>query len=152
MQMCPRRDLSVCKLIRACAQPSLVLLLHCWPPSPHAWPPASIPAGCSLQMMPSEWKGTQLQATRPRRHVMPLVSDPPGLQVLQDLPTIGTALPVIMDHVPSTGLPDVGDWVKIKVVGVAAVQVSRADGVRLYAHCGQPASCQQAPAHSALSI
>jgi len=101
-------------------------------------------AACSLQMMPSEWKGTQLQATRPRRHVMPLVSDPPGLQVLQDLPTIGTALPVIMDHVPSA-LPNVGDWVKIKVVGVAAVQVSRADAlsdieVRLHALCGQLAN------------
>lgn len=76
-------------------------------------------------MPPSEYKGARLQAARPRRHVMPLQSEAPGLQVLQDLPPIGTALPVIMDPaaVPSTGLPQVGDWVKIKVVGVAAVQV-----------------------------
>jgi hypothetical protein len=79
-------------------------------------------------MPPSEWKGTQLVAAHPRRHIMPLSAEPPGLQVLQDLPRIGTALPVIMDPaaVPRTGLPQVGDWVKIKVVGVAAVQVSHA--------------------------
>jgi hypothetical protein len=80
---------------------------------------------CSLQMPPSEYKGPQLPVVRPHRHVMPLQSEPPGLQVLQELPPIGTALPVVMDPaaVPSTGLPQVGDWVKIKVVGVAAVQV-----------------------------
>lgn len=80
---------------------------------------------CSLQMPPSEYKGTQLPVVRPRRHVMPLQSEAPGLQVLQELPPIGTALPVVMDAaaVPSTGLPQVGDWVKVKVVGVAAVQV-----------------------------
>lgn len=76
-------------------------------------------------MPPSEYKGTQLPLLRPCWHVMPLQSEPPGLQVLQELPPIGTALPVVMDSaaVPSTGLPQVGDWVKIKVVGVAAVQV-----------------------------
>lgn len=80
---------------------------------------------CSLQLRPSAWKGTELAATAPRRHNMPLLSEAPGLQVLQDLPPIGTALPVVMHPgaVPSTGLPQVGDWVKIKVVGVAAVQV-----------------------------
>jgi hypothetical protein len=80
---------------------------------------------CSLQMRPSAWKGTELRASAPCRHTMPLVSEAPHLQVLQDLPPIGTALPVVMDPgaVPSTGLPQVGDWVKIKVVGVAAVQV-----------------------------
>lgn len=80
---------------------------------------------CSLRMLPSEYKGTQLRPAHPQRHVMPLVSEPPGLQVLLELPTIGTALPVVMDPaaVPKTGLPAVGDWVKVKVVGVAAVQV-----------------------------
>jgi hypothetical protein len=80
---------------------------------------------CSLQLPPSEYKDTQLPVVRPRRHIMPLQSEPPGLQVLQELPPIGTALPVVMDPaaVPSLGLPQVGDWVKVKVVGVAAVQV-----------------------------
>lgn len=105
----------------AAALRSCPLLLH--PLSPR-----------SLQMLCSEWKGTQLVAAHPRRHIMPLSAEPPGLQVLHDLPRIGTALPVVMDPaaVPRTGLPEVGDWVKIKVVGVTAVQVSHEIRVGLW--------------------
>lgn len=63
---------------------------------------------CSLQLPPSEWRGAQLKLTRPRRLVMPLVvGEPPtGLQVLQGLPHVGTALPVVVlpGAVPSTGV------------------------------------------------
>lgn len=100
---------------------------------------------CSLQMRPSAWKGTELGVAAPRRHNMPLSSEAPGLQVLQDLPPLGTALPVVMapGAVPSTGLPQVGDWVKIKVVGVAAVQVRISHGARSQRGCGasSPVAC-----------
>lgn len=100
---------------------------------------------CSLQLRPSAWKGTELAARAPHRHNMPLSSEAPGVQVLQDLPPIGTALPVVIDPgaVPSTGLPQVGDWVKIKVVGVAAVQVRirRGAGSQRGSGASPPVAC-----------
>jgi hypothetical protein len=56
---------------------------------------------------------------------MPLYPEPPDLQVLQPLPPLGTALPVVIDSaaMPLTGLPEVGQWIKLRVVGLRLVQV-----------------------------
>lgn len=56
---------------------------------------------------------------------MPLTSQPPLLEVMEQLPPLGSAVPVIIerDNVPPM-LPAVGAWVKLKVVGLLAVQVS----------------------------
>lgn len=56
---------------------------------------------------------------------MPLASEEPDLLVDSDLPALGSAVPVIIerDNMPRNELPSLGTWVKLKVVGVMAVQV-----------------------------
>lgn len=90
------------------------------------------PCGCpavtavdarSQHMLPSEWRGVELNISQPRRRSLPLVSQLPNVTVLQELPPLGTALPVIVQPGALAVLPQVGDWVKMKVVGLAAVQV-----------------------------
>lgn len=88
--------------------------------------------GCSLtcyrrqQWPPSLWKDKELKVTRPlQRRVLPLSSQPPSLIVDSNVPPLGSAVPVIIEaeNMPRNELPSVGAWVKLKVVGLAAVQV-----------------------------
>jgi hypothetical protein len=68
----------------------------------------------------------------PRQRHLPLLDVPPGVSVLplDELPAMGTALPVVMesDACRGRGLPALGSWVKLKVVGLAAVKVRAAPG------------------------
>eukprot|EP00775_Hariotina_reticulata_P004259 gene4259-4510_t len=82
------------------------------------------PQPADLQLPPSVWKNCELTAADPRRHIMPLHAEPPDLQVLQPLPPLGTALPVVIGSadLPLTGLPEVGQWIKLRVVGLRLVQ------------------------------
>jgi hypothetical protein len=80
-------------------------------------------AANSLQMLPSEWKSVELSVPHPRRRSLPLMPQPPDVLVAAELPPLGTALPVVVLPGALTALPQVGDWIKIKVVGVTAVQV-----------------------------
>jgi hypothetical protein len=75
-------------------------------------------------MLPSIWREAELKVSRPRRRVL-LLAPMPDVDVVPELPPLGSALPVIMeaDNVPRGGLPAVGSWVKLKVVGLLAVQV-----------------------------
>lgn len=64
----------------------------------------------------------ELSIPQPRRHALPL-APAPRLAVAPELPPLGSALPVVVLPGALPGaLPQVGGWVKIKVVGVAAVQ------------------------------
>jgi hypothetical protein len=75
-------------------------------------------------MLPSIWRDVELSVSRPRRRSLPL-HPTPGVEVVAELPPLGSAVPVIMEagHAPRGGLPAVGSWVKLKVVGLLAVQV-----------------------------
>jgi hypothetical protein len=78
----------------------------------------------SLTMLPSIWRDVELKVSRPRRRLLPLTPRP-GVDVVPGLPPLGSAVPVIMEagNVPRGGLPAVGSWVKLKVVGLLVVQV-----------------------------
>jgi hypothetical protein len=75
-------------------------------------------------MLPSIWRDVELKVSRPRRRLLPLTPTP-GVQLVPELPPLGSAVPVIMEagNVPRGGLPAVGSWVKLKVVGLLVVQV-----------------------------
>lgn len=50
----------------------------------------------------------------------------PCMQVAEDLPALGTALPVLVPQLrgqPARPLPAVGDWIKLKVVGMQLHEV-----------------------------
>lgn len=49
-----------------------------------------------------------------------------GVELVEELPAMGTAVPVIMSssHRPAANLPAVGSWIKLKVVGQQVVEVS----------------------------
>lgn len=61
-------------------------------------------------------------------HVSP---PPPGVSVLDPLPAVGTAMPVIIENAPSSNrlseLPTVGTWIKLKVVEQQLVKVGACD-------------------------
>lgn len=80
-------------------------------------------------MLPSIWRDAELKVSRPRRRTLPLVPTA-GVDVVPELPPLGSAVPVVMEagNVPRGGLPAVGSWIKLKVVGLLAVQVSRGKG------------------------
>ncbi|KAF6263159.1 hypothetical protein COO60DRAFT_1635386 [Scenedesmus sp. NREL 46B-D3] len=80
------------------------------------------PLPADLTMLPSIWRDVELKASRPRRHLLPLTAVP-GVDIVAELPPLGSAMPVIMQagNVPGSGLPAVGSWVKLKVVGLLTV-------------------------------
>jgi hypothetical protein len=84
----------------------------------------------SLQLLPSQWKQhPELRMEHPRRRSLPLAPQPPGVAVVPQLPPLGTALPVVIQPGALPTLPRPGEWVKIKVVGLAAVQVGSGGAV-----------------------
>lgn len=58
-----------------------------------------------------------------RRHALPLLSSAAGVEVCQQLPQLGTAVPLLLSR--NSALPEVGSWVKVKCVSTIAVQVRR---------------------------
>ncbi|WIA28371.1 hypothetical protein OEZ86_010918 [Tetradesmus obliquus] len=81
------------------------------------------PLPADLAMLPSIWRDAELKVSRPRRRTLPLVPTA-GVDVVPELPPLGSAVPVVMEagNVPRGGLPAVGSWIKLKVVGLLAVQ------------------------------
>ena len=95
-----------------------------------------------VYLPPSRFRSEELRASHCHR-VLPLHSSEAAVDVVPDLPPLGTALPVVVLRKrgqEARSLPRAGDWVKLKVVGMQLHEVIPAAsplwfGMRRYAQC-----------------